>query len=280
MEKTLFVPGESLYLNLLKKTLVDYRAVGTWELHPLGIVNSNPKTAFLYPLDKLLRERNFGIHKRKYVSAFDRSNGYDWPAQADTMIGINRLNNIEACMADVLQNNVPGDFIETGVWRGGAVIFMRAVLKELGIADRVVWAADSFSGLPKPDAEKFPADKGNYLHALKILNVSLEDVQQNFRKYDLLDEQVRFLPGWFEDTLAAAPIDRLAVLRLDGDMYSSTIQALEALYPKVSAGGYVIVDDYNAFPNCKKAVDDYRREQGITDPVTAIDREAVYWKRS
>lgn len=280
MEKRDLIPGESLYLDLLKKTLVDYRAADSWEMHPLKIVNRNWKTAFLYPIDRLLRRRNFGIHKLKYVSAFNRSNGYDWPAHAETMIGINRLDNIEQCMIDAIRNNIPGDFIETGVWRGGAVIFMRAVLKELGITDRRVWAADSFCGLPAPDANRYPADKGNYLHSLKILSASLEDVQQNFRKYDLLDEQVQFLPGWFEDTLPNAPIERLAVLRLDGDMYSSTMQALEALYPKLSVGGYVIIDDYHAFPNCQKAVDDYREAHAITDPIVAIDREAVFWKRS
>ena len=272
--------GESLYLELLKKTLTDYRNADSWEMHPLAIVNRNPKTAFLYPLDKLLRKRNFGIHKLKYVSAFDRSNGYDWPAQADTMIGINRLSNIEWCMLEALRDNIPGDFIETGVWRGGATIFMRAVLKEYGITDRCVWLADSFAGLPQPDAERYPADKGNYLHGLKILTASLEEVKRNFRKYDLLDDQVRFLPGWFEEALPAAPIEQLAVLRLDGDMYSSTIQALDALYPKLSAGGFVIIDDYNAFPNCKKAVEDYRAEHGITDAIVEIDREAVFWKKS
>jgi O-methyltransferase len=271
--------GESLYLELLKKTLTDYRNADSWEMHPLAIVNRNRKTALLYPIDKLLRKRNFGIHKLKYVSAFNRFNGYDWPAQADTMIGINRLNNIEACMLEVLRDNIPGDFIETGVWRGGATIFMRAVLKEYNITDRTVWLADSFAGLPQPDAERYPADKGNYLHGLKILTASLEDVKRNFGKYDLLDDQVRFLPGWFEDTLPAAPIERLAVLRLDGDMYSSTIQALDALYPKLSPGGFVIIDDYNAFPNCKKAVEDYRAEHGITDAIVEIDREAVFWRK-
>lgn len=272
--------GESLYLELLKKTLTDYRNADSWEMHPLSIVNRNWKTGFLYPVDKLLRKRNFGIHKLKYVSAFNRSNGYDWPAQADTMIGMNRLSNIEWCMLEVLRGNIPGDFIETGVWRGGATIFMRAVLKEYGIADRSIWLADSFEGLPPPDAEKYPADKGNYLHGLKILSASLDEVKRNFRKYDLLDDQVRFLPGWFEDTLPGAPIERLAVLRLDGDMYASTIQALDALYPKLSVGGFVIIDDYNAFPNCKKAVEDYREAHGITDAIMEIDREAVYWRKS
>jgi len=81
---------------------------------------------------------------------------------------------------------------------------------------------------------------------------------ENFRKYDLLDRQVRFLKGWFSETLPGCPIERLAVLRLDGDMYESTMDALKHFYPKLSAGGYLIVDDYGAAPACKTAIHEFR----------------------
>ena len=135
-----------------------------------------------------------------------------------------------------LTDGVPGDLIETGVWRGGATILMRAILKARGVTDRVVWVADSFAGLPAPNAARYPLDAGINLHRFPQLAVTLERVQDNFRRYGLLDDQVRFLKGWFRDTLPAAPIERLAVLRLDGDLYESTIQALESLYDKLSAG--------------------------------------------
>ena len=96
-------------------------------------------------------------------------------------------------------------------------------------------------------------------------------MQDNFRRYGLLDEQVRFLQGWFRDTLPVAPIERLAVLRLDGDLYESTIQALESLYDKLSAGGYVIVDDYGNVAACRQAVHDFRAQRGINDPIQPID---------
>jgi SAM-dependent methyltransferase len=145
-----------------------------------------------------------------------------WPSIAHTMIGLPRLNNIQFCIEDILAKNIPGDLIETGVWRGGATIFMRAALKAYRITDRTVWVADSFEGLPPTEYEK---DLNLRLDKVDCLAVSLEDVQSNFSKYGLLDEQVRFLKGWFKDTLPIAPIEQLAILRLDGDWYESTMDA-------------------------------------------------------
>jgi hypothetical protein len=107
----------------------------------------------------------------------------------------------------VLSEGVEGDLIETGVWRGGASIFMRAVLAAYGIEDRKIFVADSFEGLPAPDAEKYPADQNERFHTYTYLAVSKEDVENNFRKYGLLDNQVVFLKGWFKDTLPQAPIE-------------------------------------------------------------------------
>lgn len=271
---------QSLYIELLKKSLIDYSKINSFEYYPLTIVNSNWKTAFLYPLDKLFRMRNFAICKLKFVFKDKRLSGYDWPANADTMIGLNRLNNIEQCIHSIIKDKIPGDFIETGVWRGGATILMRGILKVLEINDRKVWVADSFKGLPKPDSKKYKADRNNKLHTLKILTASLNEVKNNFLKYDLLDNQVIFLEGWFKDTLAEAPIDKLSLLRLDGDMYESTILALTYLYPKLSNGGYIIVDDYNAFDYCKQAVNDYRNEHNIKEQIIEIDKEAIYWRKT
>ena len=272
-------PDTSEYIKLLKKTLIDFGNIDSYEYYPLTIVNPNWKTAILFSLDKLLRTRNFIISKRKYIVKEHRINGYDWPANAVTMIGLNRLNNIEDCIHSIHKDNIEGDLIEAGVWRGGATILMRAILKELNISNRKVWVADSFRGLPKPDIKKYVADKGNKLNKLKILSVSLKEVKRNFEKFDLLDEQVIFLEGWFKDTLINAPITKLALIRLDADMYESTFQALENLYPKLSLGGYIIIDDYNAFQNCRQAVDDFRRKNNINHTIIKIDREAIYWRK-
>jgi O-methyltransferase len=196
-----------------------------------------------------------------------------------TMIGKKRLDNIQYCVESILEDDIPGDFIETGIWRGGAVIFMRGLLEVYGITDRVVWAADSFDGVPPPT---FIEDAGFNISksVFPVLAVSLEEVLDLFERYDLLDEQVNFIQGWFKDTLTEAPIKSLAVLRLDGDLYESTMDALNPLYHKVSAGGFIIVDDYNSCEPCKRAVDEFRTKHAIQDKLITIDQQSVYWRKS
>jgi Macrocin-O-methyltransferase (TylF)/Glycosyl transferase family 2 len=198
---------------------------------------------------------------------------------AETMIGHKRLDNIQFVAGRIFADQIPGDFIETGVWRGGATIFMRALLDDE--PDRCVWVADSFQGLPPPDAEKYPVDGNwpeNIFHTRAYLAVPKSTVMQNFRRYGLLDERVKFLQGFFKDTLPG-PVERLALLRLDGDMYESTIQVLEALYDKVSGGGFVIVDDYS-LNGARSAVHDFRKTRGIAEPLETIDWTGVYWRKS
>jgi O-methyltransferase len=156
---------------------------------------------------------------------------------------------------------------------------MRAVLEVYGCRDRTVWLADSFQGLPPPDNERYPADKGAHFEQYSYLAVSQAQVQDNFRRYGFLDDQVRFLPGWFRDTLPAAPVEQLAVLRLDGDLYGSTIEALDALYPKLSQGGFCIIDDYGAFRNCRKAVHHYRSRHGLRERIVDIDGVGAFWRK-
>src|SRR5579864_4325563 len=206
---------------------------------------------------------------------------------ATTMLPVARLDNIQNCIIDVVERQVPGDLIETGVWRGGAVIFMRAVLKAYGITDRRVWAADSFAGLPEPDAALFPIEAKFHNTPLvrkvyKNFAVDLETVKSNFVSYGLLDDSVQFLKGWFKDTLPTAPIERLAVMRLDGDYYESTADALAGLYDKLSVGGYVIIDDYgeDRWNYCHRAVDEFRKARRIDDPLVRVDDKCCYWQRS
>lgn len=203
--------------------------------------------------------------------------GGKFPPMAKTMIGLKRLDNIRFCVESVLKNHIPGDLIETGVWRGGATIFMRGILKAYGVTDRKVWVADSFAGVPPPDP-RFEEDRKSAFHWAKKLAISREEVTENFRLYDLLDDQVVFLEGLFKDTLPMAPIDQLAVLRLDGDIYSSTMDALVNLYPKLSLGGFVIIDDYNILM-ARNAVHYYRDTHGIEEGLRSIDGTAVFWQK-
>lgn len=216
--------------------------------------------------------------ENRNISLNARTEGREWPGYADTMIGLERLDNLQYCIETIISEDIEGDFIETGVWRGGACIFMRAVLAAYSIEGRKIFVADSFEGLPEPDLENYPADKGDRLYLHKYLAISQEEVENNFRKYGLLDDKVVFLKGWFKDTLPEAPIKKLSILRLDGDMYASTMEALDHLYPKLQSGGFCIIDDY-ALPNCKQAVDDYRAKHKINSEIKEIDWTGTYWRK-
>jgi O-methyltransferase len=268
---------ELLYLDLLKKCLTRWLFAEDYQPIPQP-VGMREHLFASWPLRALLGRR-LGVVRRCPFDPKLREEGRDWPGAADTMVGLRRLQNLQDCILDILHNDVPGDLIETGVWRGGASIFMRAVLKVFGDSQRNVWLADSFQGLPPPDGERFPVDRHDMHWKHAHLAVSLEQVQANFQRYGLLDDRVRFLVGWFRDTLPTAPVERLSLLRLDGDMYESTIEALRALYPRLSPGGYVVVDDYGAVPGCREAVHDYRSAESITEPLEQIDWTGVFWRR-
>ncbi len=232
------------------------------------------------PVTGLLGMAGLELVKKQNMDPLRRTWGQDWPEEAETMIGLKRLQNIRYCVSRVIEDRVPGDLIETGVWRGGAAIFMRAILKAHGDNSRIVWLADSFQGLPKPDEERYPADKDSpFWRHNDRLAISVDQVKQNFQRYGLLDDSVRFLVGWFRDTLPTAPVAKLAVLRLDGDMYESTMDALSSLYDKVSPGGFIIVDDYE-LTECRRAITDFREGRGIADQIIPIDASAVFWRKS
>lgn len=217
---------------------------------------------------------------QKHYDSQLREYGWDWPSKAHTMIGIKRLANVRMLVENIIKNRVPGDLIETGVWRGGACIMMRAVMAAYKEKGRRVWLADSFEGLPAPTPELYPADAGEKFHEYSELAVSIDEVKNNFRKYNLLDEQVVFLKGWFKDTLPSAPITKIALLRLDGDLYESTITPLEVLYDKVSVGGFVIVDDYHVVKGCKQAIQDFCASRNFKPEIIEIDGVGVYWQKT
>jgi O-methyltransferase len=246
-----------MYLDLLKRSLTN------------TIFNSEPDIdgdEFRFPMD-------FAAH---YVDS-----------NAISMLPLARIDNIKSCIENILSGDVPGDLIETGVWRGGASIFMRGVLKAYGSGDRLVWVADSFEGLPAPDPKLFPLEarvqSGSVMQkAYHNFAASLEEVKRNFTAYGLLDDQVRFLKGWFKDTLPNAPISALSLMRLDGDFYESTRDGLNSLYDRLSVGGYVIIDDYgeDSWTYCRKAVDEFRSERCIEDPLIAVDSKCSFWQRT
>ncbi|HEY7533899.1 MAG TPA: TylF/MycF family methyltransferase [Nitrospiraceae bacterium] len=265
--------ARSFYLDLLKRALTNWiHGHEEWvAVEPSGIRGK---------LFRALCPDGCTLVTPKRFDPEKRSAGQDWPPPviAHTMIGIKRLDNLQSCIEQVIADDISGDLIETGVWKGGSTIFMRGVLKAYGVQDRRVWVADSFEGLPAPDLRQFPEDAGDTHYTFDSLRVPMERVKENFDAYGLLDSQVCFLKGWFKDTLPRAPIDRLSILRLDGDMYESTMVALQSLYPKLSIGGFLIVDDY-CIPTCAKAIHDYRYANQIAEEIVPIDGTGVYWRR-
>jgi O-methyltransferase len=248
------------YLDLLKRSLTDLLGDAT-----LAAIPQPDGTVKAEPTDDLEK----------------RETGADWPMHGTTMVGLRRLDHLQRCIEAIVADGVEGDLIETGVWRGGASIFMRGVLASLD-AHRDVWVADSFEGLPKSKPEQYPSDAGSDEHfVFEYLAVSEDRVRGAFERYGLLDDSVHFLKGWFSESLPPLRGNHTwSLLRLDGDMYESTIVALESLYPDLSPGGFVVIDDYGAIPQCREAVHDYRQANGIDDPIEKIDWTGAGWRRS
>jgi hypothetical protein len=253
------------YLDLLKVSLTRSFPEGS-----LGLIPPSSTT-----LKRRLRWAAYSAANRALatwklvIAQTNRPNG-------ESMLDLPRMNLLEDCIRIAVEEKVPGDFLEAGAWRGGASIFARAALDAYGGKDRRVFVADSFEGLPKPAMSQ---DHNSTFWQMSYLAVSLDEVRGNFERYGLLDERVTFLKGFFSDTMPNAPVDRLAVLRLDGDMYESTIVCLEHLYPKLSPGGFLIVDDYGCVRACAQAVHDYRDKHGITEPIGRPDDMTAYWRK-
>lgn len=214
------------------------------------------------------------------ISIQKREGGEDWAYFGDTMTGWKRLDNVWNLIKSVVEENVPGDYIETGVWRGGSSVFARAVLNAYGQSDRRSFLCDSFAGLPPGDRDLDKKDKNwDVMHW--YLAVPEVIVASNFRKYGLLDHNVVFAKGFFNETMPELKkhAERFSVMRLDGDMYESTVDVLYNLYDKLSIGGYVIMDDWFGFPS-KTACEDFFRVHGIQPEIIPIDNFSAYWKKT
>ena len=205
-----------------------------------------------------------------------RLSGMDWPIEAETMIGVKRLDQFHKALITCDLEQIKGDVLEAGVWRGGAVIFAAAYLSQSNPLSRRVIAADSFDGLPPPDS-RYPVDAGDLHSTIEFLRVSEEEVRANFRKFGVSTDNVDFLPGWFEDTLPTLVNRSLAILRMDGDMYSSSTHILSALFDRVTPGGFVIVDDYH-LQGARLAVHDFLDERGLSPEILHIDGMAAYFR--
>lgn len=217
-------------------------------------------------------QRGSAVHYKNFEMS-DRMEGIDWPFVGITMAGVMRLDNIREALRDIEKKGIPGDFVECGVWRGGASIFAKSFFDLYKIRNRKVWVVDSFMGLP-------PARTGNdenFWVELDYLKIAQETVEENFRAFGVLDSNVEFVKGYFVDSLPHIKVKQIAVLRMDGDMYESTMDQLFNLYDRVPIGGWVIIDDFKAVAACQKAIADFRNWHGLSEPIITIDRYAAYF---
>jgi hypothetical protein len=272
-------PARERYLRLLKRALINL-LYPEFELQ-LGLLRDESRGG----LAGVALKRHLRDLVDREPAAFARLRALKLSGMAvahcpHTMIGQFRLDNIERCAERIFADAIEGDFLEAGVCQGGATIFMRALQVVHGEAQRRTWVVDSFRGLP-------PSDKGeDRRYGLDLdearepwLACSEARVRDHFARYDLLDGGVEFVAGWVAESLPKAPIGPLAMLRLDVDLYSSTMECLDLLYDKVSPGGFVIVDDYVWLDCCRDAVDEFRSRRGIVEPIEAIDGSGIYWRK-
>lgn len=279
MDSSKMTPADR-YCDLLKQVLTRAIAAKPRERHTLR-ARFPPKRFALGVIQRVLTRWNLEMvrvidcDESDYMESGDAASNR--AEDAVSMVGLLQFDAMQTLIRNVISSGVPGDLLEAGVWRGGISIFMKGVLEAYGDQLRIVWVADSFEGLPEPDKVE---DRGASWWGRGDMSVPEDVVRANFARYGLLDSRVRFLKGYFCDSLPNAPIGKLALLRIDADLYTSTLDALTHLYPKLSHGGYCVVDDYQNLSDCRRAVDGYRAAHFIDSPVIAIDRRAVYWQRA
>ena len=273
---------EIKYLDLVKKTVVA-------DFYPFTYLDIDyPTSNFIKRIIKKIIIKTISKNKisiKKTLTPDEVENGSERSSLSFSMVGKKRLNNVHKLIDRIFKDNIEGDFLEAGIWKGGIIIFMRACLLAYNDKNRKVWGIDSFKGLPPLDVHNFPEDK----IFEKILDdwnrqemiVSKKEVIENINKFDLYDNQVELIEGWFSDVFKKNyNIKKLSLCRIDGDLYQSTYEALVGLYPKISLGGYVIIDDYGLWSGaCKKAVDRFREENNINSELIKIDWAGVYWRK-
>lgn len=271
-------PVAAAYLGLLRRCLT--RDLIEEPYAPAVARGRGLKPTALRSIQWLLGRKGLAVVRHDEVSAEDRVEGRGWPATAETMMGLRRMEFLERCLVDVVTSGVPGDFFEAGCWRGGGVVFMLGVLKALGDGSRRVWAADSFQGYPAPTTESHAVDR-HLFDRRDYFAVRREDVEATVRRYDLADPRLVFLEGWFGESIPRAPIEALSFLRIDVDGYEGVRDALTLLYPKLSPGGYVLIEDVRQ-PGAKRAMDELLAATGEAASVRPVPQKhpcAVYWRK-
>jgi O-methyltransferase len=204
-----------------------------------------------------------------------------------TMVGFNGLAvTYQVCM-EMNKKCIPGDFVELGVARGGCAALMGGTIFSENVSnERKLWLFDSFEGLPEPTKDDFkdnktgnhvsPMPKGSCLGTLPEVKKLIFNIK-NFPK-----EKVRLIKGWFDKTIPEErnKIQKIAVLRIDGDWYESVKTCLEGLYDKVELGGVIISDDYQSCYGAEKAVDEFIATNKLKAKIILDGRGGCYWYKT
>jgi SAM-dependent methyltransferase len=197
-----------------------------------------------------------------------------------SLLSPGRFKNLQNQIDYILENNIEGSIVETGVWKGGAIIFAFKYLEYLNSKRKVI-ACDSFQGLPEPTAEDY-LHTGEHSREINFseLSISKQKFIENINSFGIDQNKIQIHEGWFKDTLFNIT-DTISILRLDGDYYESTMTALDMLYDKVSPGGVIIIDDYYWWKGCKKAVHDFFEKRGLEIELhkTHNDTTEVWFKK-
>ena len=269
------VRGARRYLDLLKAAILDLhylenelRIEHLLECAEVGTAISpqklgDPARYMSKELGHLKQAREAGEPSHLGTKANGRSDSL-----AYTGVGRVRLDQLEACLDTIREQAIPGDLIEAGSDGGGSGVFLRGYLEAYEMTQRNVWVADRFDrGLADDNGSvtRFPVD--------------LNTVREAFERFGLLDERVRFLQGPPAETVVDAPIGKVAILRIDGDRAEEIAGILDAAYDRVVPGGFVVVDDYWS-EECRRAVDGFRSERGIDEPIERIDWSGAFWRRT
>ena len=258
--------------------------------NPVGDPLSVARTTYLEVLLNFVSAISLGnaefsvepvLQKKPRVVPFDatrRAGGTDWTYFGMTMTGSARLHLLLSLLRKVFESDVAGVFVETGVWRGGSSILAQGAVMAYNQSHRHIVVCDSFRGLPPGKNKHHVGDVG--WDMTSYLEVSDLEVASNFQKFNLLAPNVIFAKGFFNYSMPIlrSQIQNISILRLDGDMYKSTVDVLYHLYDKVSIGGYVIVDDWFGFP-AKQACEDFFQAHNFRPVVIPVDSSSVFWQK-
>jgi hypothetical protein len=196
-----------------------------------------------------------------------------------TLVSVERIHNLYALAQRIESESIPGDAIECGVCNGGtAALIARTATRSK--FDRTLWLLDSFQGMPEVTNEDADGPGGDLASAHVGKEVGKEaSVREALRRVGAKMERVRIIPGWFQDTFPLVTAEKIALLNIDADWYESVKLCLDTFYDRVVPGGFISIDDYGHWPGCKRAVDEFLHQRGISIELRSVDYTARWFQK-